>query len=163
MMRRPIHPALQGGPLLIAHRGGAGLMPENTLAAFISASDDWAADMIELDVHASADGHCVVIHDDTLERTTSGSGPVAARTLAQLKSLDAGYHFTRDGGRTFPFRGLGITIPTIEEVLERLPKMRLTIEVKTGAAQRPLFAAVERFNATDRVIAAGMYDRDRTL
>ena len=157
------HPALRGGPFLIAHRGGAGLMPENTLAAFISADRDWAVDMIELDVRASADGHCVVIHDPTLERTTNGSGPVSAKTIADLRTLDAGFAFTRDGGRTWPFRGAGITIPTIEEVLEQLPAMRFVVEVKDGAAQRALFAAIERFHATDRVIAAGMYDRDRTM
>ena len=111
--------------------------------------------MIELDVHASADGHCVVIHDPTLERTTNGRGPVAEHTLAQLQSFDAGYHFSPDGGATHPFRGQGVRIPTIEEVLAELPQMRLTVEVKTAAAQQPLFAAIERARATDRVIAAG--------
>ena len=158
-----VHPSLRGGPFLIAHRGGAGLMPENTLAAFISAERDWAADWIELDVRASSDGHCVVMHDPTLERTTNGDGPVADRTLAELQTLDAGYYFTRDGGRTFPFRGAGITIPTIDEVLARLPDMRFIIEVKDGRAQPGMFAAIDRLDAEDRVIAAGMYDRDRTM
>ncbi len=119
--------------------------------------------MIELDVHASADGGCVVIHDATVDRTTNGTGPVAGMTVAELKRLDAGWSFTPDAGRTHPFRGCGATIPTIDEVLEALPATRLTVEVKTRAAQRPLFAAIERLGATDRVIAAGMYARDRTL
>jgi glycerophosphoryl diester phosphodiesterase len=154
---------LRGAPLLIAHRGGSGLAPENTLAALRNGVERWDADMVELDVRASADGHCVVIHDETLDRTTSGTGPVAALTLAQLRALDAGYHYTPDGGATHPFRERGVRIPTIEEVLEALPATRITVEVKSAAAQAPLFAAVGRFGARDRVIAAGMYDRDRTL
>lgn len=153
---------LAGGPLLIAHRGGSGLAPENTLAAFNQALSLWRADMIELDVRASADGHCMVIHDASVDRTTNGAGEVARMSYAELRELDAGHRFTPDGGRTFPFRDRGIGIPTIEEVLETLPDARLTIEVKAGAAQRPLFAAIERFDAMRRVIAAGMYARDRT-
>jgi glycerophosphoryl diester phosphodiesterase len=159
-MRR--HEVLAGSPLLIAHRGGAALAPENTLAAFLNAANTWGADMIELDVHASLDGHCIVTHDPTVDRTTDGTGAVAAMRLAQLRELDAGCRFTRDGGASFPFRGRDIVIPTIEEVFEALPAMRFTVEVKVGAAQAPLFAAISRFGANTRVIAAGMYDRDRT-
>lgn len=155
--------ALLGGPLLIAHRGGSGLAPENTMAAFEGAVRDWAADMIELDVRATADGACVVIHDATVDRTTDGSGAVADMSLAELQSLDAGYRFTPDGGRTFPFRGCGIRVSTFDEVLERVPGMPFTVEVKTGAAQVPLFETIRRHGATDRIIAAGMYDADRTL
>jgi glycerophosphoryl diester phosphodiesterase len=162
-MARTSPPVLAGAPLLIAHRGGAGLAPENTLAAFRQAVDDWDADMIELDVHATADGECVVIHDPTVDRTTDGTGPVAAMTLAELRRLDAGYRFTPDGGRSFPFRGQGVRIPTIGEVLEALPQTRLTVELKTGAAQRPLFEAVRRADAEGRVIAAGEATSSRTL
>ena len=158
-----VHPVLQGGPLLIAHRGGAGLAPENTLAAFERADADWAADMIELDVRATKDGHCVVIHDHTINRTTNGTGAVADYTLAQLRQFDAGYRFTSDGGHTFPFRNKGVVIPTIDEVLARLPHMRMTVEVKIGTAQPGLFAAIQKFDATSRVIAAGMHDRDRDM
>jgi glycerophosphoryl diester phosphodiesterase len=158
----PRHPVLAGAPLLIAHRGGAGLAPENTLTAFGAAAKKWGADMIELDVHASKDGHCVVIHDDTVDRTTDGTGAVAAMSLAELRELDAGHRFTRDGS-TYPFRGGDTRISTLEEVLTALPKMRFTVEVKTGSAQAPMFETVARLNARDRVIAAGMYDADRTL
>jgi glycerophosphoryl diester phosphodiesterase len=156
-------PVLQGGPLLIAHRGGSGLAPENTLAAFESAAVDWAADMIECDVRATRDGHCVVLHDPTLDRTTNGTGKVADYTLEELQQFDAGYRFTNDGGRTFPFRGKGIVIPAIDEVLNRVPNARFTIEVKIGTAQNGLFAAIAKHNATQRVIVAGMHDRDRTM
>jgi glycerophosphoryl diester phosphodiesterase len=158
-----VHPVLQGGPLLIAHRGGAGLAPENTMSAFERAQRDWAADMIELDVRATRDGHCVVIHDATIDRTTNGTGSVADYTLAELREFDAGYRFTADGGHTYPFRGRGVVIPTIDEVLGGLPNMRATVEVKIGTAQRGLFSAIEKYNATHRVIAAGMHDRNRTM
>ena len=119
------------GPLVIAHRGGAGLWPENTLYAFGRARD-LGADVIETDVRATADGALVVMHDATVERTTDGAGAVAALTLARLKRLDAGHRFTPDGGRTFPFRGRGITVPTLEEVFDALPEMRFNIEPKEG-------------------------------
>jgi glycerophosphoryl diester phosphodiesterase len=155
------HAVLAGAPLLIAHRGGSAVAPENTLAACLSAADTWNADMIELDVHASADGHCVVIHDATVDRTTDGTGAVATMRLGELRELDAGYRFTPDG-TTFPFRGTGVGIATMDEVLEALPGMRFTVEVKTGGAQAPLFEAIERHGARERIIAAGMYDADRT-
>jgi glycerophosphoryl diester phosphodiesterase len=158
---RSRHPLVAAAPLLIAHRGGSALAPENTLAAFTQAVDAWAADMIELDVRVTSDGHCVVIHDATVDRTTDGTGAVATMTLAQLRELDAGYRFGERN--TFPFRGRGVVIPTIDELFEAVPRTPLTIEVKAGAAQAPLFAAIERHGATDRVVIAGMYDRDRTM
>lgn len=154
---------LSTGPLLIAHRGGSGLAPENTLAAFEAANRDWAADMIELDVQATADDMCVVIHDPTVERTTDGTGAVSELRFAELRTFDAGYRFTRDGGKSFPFRGKGLRIPTLAEVLERLPTMPLTVEVKEGAAQAPLFETIRQHDAVGRVIVAGMHDADRTL
>lgn len=154
---------LLGGPLLIAHRGGSLLAPENTMAAFRGAVDAWGADMIELDVRATSDGRCVVIHDSTVDRTTDGCGAVADMTFDDLSAFDAGYRFTTDGGHTFPFRARGVTIPSIDEVFDALPRGRLTIEVKAGSAQKPLFDAIERHAAADRVVVAGMHDADRTL
>ena len=155
--------ALAGSPMLIAHRGGAGLKPENTLAAFLDAESVWRADMIELDVRATSDGYCVVHHDPLVDRTTNGVGPVAAMTLAEIQSLDAGYRFTPDGGQTFPFRGQGIRVPTIEEVLAALPNMRLTVELKIATAQVPLFKAIAQYQASERVVAAGEHNSYRTL
>lgn len=119
-------------PLVIAHRGGAGLWPENTLHAFEGAAA-LGADVIETDVRSTADGVLVVLHDTTVERTTEGTGSVARLTLAELKRLDAGYRWSPDGGRTFPLRGRGLTVPTLEEVFERLPGMRFNIEPKQDA------------------------------
>lgn len=147
---------LAGAPLLFAHRGGAALAPENTLFAFRRALGWWGADAIELDVRATRDGEAVVFHDATLDRTTDGAGPVAARTTAELRSLDAGFHFTPDGGGTFPFRGRGIGISTLAEVLAALPGVRLNVEIKDAAAQAPVWDAVLNARAEHRVlIAAG--------
>ena len=120
-------------PWLIAHRGGAGLFPENTLMAFHKSINNYHVDCLELDIHASNDGVLVVIHDETVDRTTNGSGKVGELTLEQLKRLDAGWHFTLDEGRTFPLRGKGLTIPTLKEVFEGFRKVdvKINIEVKT--------------------------------
>jgi glycerophosphoryl diester phosphodiesterase len=96
-------------PLIIAHRGASLHAPENTLAAFNMAVRQ-GADAIELDAKLSADGYVVVIHDQTVDRTTSSSGKVADMTLEDLKKLDAGSHFD------IAFKGE--TIPTLDEVFE---------------------------------------------
>ncbi len=155
-LTRPGHPYLSGAPLLIAHRGGARLAPENTLTAFERAVEWWRSDILELDVRVSRDGHVVVTHDELLDRTTDAAGPVRDRTLAELQSLDAGYHFTSDGGETFPFRGNGVRIPTLEEVLGAFPGMRVNVELKAGDAQQATREVIRRSGAEHRVlIAAG--------
>lgn len=140
-------------PLVIAHRGGAGLWPENTLYAFERARD-CGADVIELDVRASADGVLVLMHDPTVERTTDGAGRVAELGAAELKRLDAGHRWTPDGGRSFPLRGRGLTVPTLEEVFAALPGMRFNIEPKqeTPSLAEPLCRVVRERRMTDSVL-----------
>ena len=116
-------------PLVFAHRGGGGLYPENTLEAF-KYSVSMGVDVLELDVHSTSDGTLVVMHDSQVDRTTNGSGQVNQMTLVQLKKLDAGYGFTPDGGKTYPYRGRGITIPTLQEVFDALPDKTFNIEPK---------------------------------
>lgn len=159
---RPRHPALRGGPLLIGHRGAAGLAPENTMPSFRTAVRDWAVDMIELDVHLSRDGHCVVIHDPTVDRTTDGTGAVSDMTLAELRALDAGYRFTDPDG-AHGFRAQGVRIPTLDEVFDAFPDLPFTVEIKDGAAQRALLEVVRKHDAVDRVVVAGMEPADRRL
>jgi len=120
-------------PLIFAHRGGADLRPENTFAAF-DHSVGLKVDVLEIDVRLTSDGEFVVIHDATLDRTTSGNGNVGDRTLKEIKSLDAGFHFSNDDGRSFPHRGKGITVPTLEEVLERYVGANINIEFKDSQA-----------------------------
>jgi len=126
---RPGRAFLAGAPHLVAHRGGSGLAPENTLEAFRSAVDDWGADILEMDVRLSADGHVVVIHDETVDRTTNGSGAVGALTLEELRALDAGWRFTDPSGAT-SFRGRGARLPTFDEVLDAFPAVRINVEAK---------------------------------
>lgn len=157
---RPPQPYLQGDrPLVLAHRGGADLAPENTMAAFQNAVD-LGVDILELDVHTTADGTVVVIHDESVDRTTDGTGAVHDFTLADLRQLDAGYEFSPDNGQTFPFRGQGIGIPTLEEVFAAFPDMRINIEIKQS--DPPIEAAVleviERAGAQQRVLVGSEYD-----
>jgi glycerophosphoryl diester phosphodiesterase len=131
-MPLPPHPFFRGltPTLHISHRGGALLAPENTLVAFRMAVERYHTHMLETDVHLTRDGALVVAHDDTLERCTNGEGPLAAHTLAELQWLDAGHRFTPDGGRTFPFRGQGVRLPSLREALRAFPHLRFNIEVK---------------------------------
>ncbi len=129
---------------IIGHRGASGLAPENTLQAFELALRD-GADALELDVRLSRDGAPVVMHDATLDRTTSLAGAVRAQTLVDLRAADAGYRFTTDGGRTFPYRGTGVRIPTLGEVLWSFPRTPILLEIKEPEVQ----AAVQRVLLTE--------------
>jgi glycerophosphoryl diester phosphodiesterase len=123
-------PRQQGeGPLVMAHRGGAGLWPENTMLAFERARD-LGVDVIELDVQSTADGVLVVMHDPAVDRTTGGTGRVNDLTWEEVKKLDAGYRWSADGMRTFPWRGRGLSVPTLDEVFTKFPGMRFNIEPK---------------------------------
>src|SRR5690242_14287435 len=167
--QKPRRPYVQHErPLFFAHRGGSLLAPENTLVAF-ERGLSYGADALELDVHLTRDGEMVVFHDSTLERTTNGTGPIAARTLAELRRLDAGHHFTPDNGQTYPFRGQGVTIPTLAEVFARFPAMRVNIEIKdsTPAREQRLWELIQEYEAFDRIMIGGFADdslrRFRTL
>jgi glycerophosphoryl diester phosphodiesterase len=148
-----------GRLLVIAHRGGAGILPENTLAAFLGA-DRLGADILELDLHRTADGELVVIHDETVDRTTDGSGPVAGFTLDELKELDAGYRFRPpDSPGEFPYRGRGLTIPTLREVFAALPGRHLIVEVKEDdpAAADAVIALIREFDRAGITLAASFH------
>lgn len=160
---RPGHRYLAGAPLLIAHRGGSLLAPENTLAAFRRAIHWWRADILEVDVQPTRDGDCVVIHDPTVDRTTDGHGRVADLTVQQLRGLDAGYRFTPDGGRTRPYGGMGVRIPTLREVLEELPDARVNVEIKDTRAQAAVRRTVRALGAEHRVLVAAGDSRNRSL
>jgi glycerophosphoryl diester phosphodiesterase len=116
-------------PLVVAHRGGNGLWPENTLLAFREAAA-LGVDVLEMDVHSTKDDILVVLHDDTVDRTTNGDGAVRDLTLAEVQALDAGYHWTADDGASNPYRGAGARVPTLEEVFLALPEQRMNIEIK---------------------------------
>ena len=131
---RTVSSSSKKSPLLIAHRGGEACWPSNTLFAFQQALK-LGADSLEMDLQCTADGVIVVRHDPFVESTTDGSGLIHDFTLAGLKRMDAGYTWTEDGGKTFPYRGRGITIPTLEEVFLAFPDVHLNIDIKPKAAQ----------------------------
>jgi len=118
-------------PSNLAHRGASSLAPENTLEAFRIAVEAGAGGL-ELDVHLTRDGHVVVIHDPTVDRTTNGTGAVSVMTIDELRGFDAGYDCSPDGGRTRPYRGRGVRVPTLEEVLEEFPGVAVNIDIKAA-------------------------------
>lgn len=143
-------------PRVIGHRGAAGEAPENTEISFALAEDQ-GADILETDVRLSADGVLIVGHDETVDRTTNGSGRVIDLTLAQLKQLDAGYWFTADGGKTYPFRGKGVTIMTWDEFLIRFTRLPVNVEVKDNLdlAVQLMVSALRKHGRLHDVLVAG--------
>jgi glycerophosphoryl diester phosphodiesterase len=148
-----MHPFFtSAGPAVFAHRGGAALAPENTLAAF-DRGLTLGADGIELDVHLSRDGVVVVHHDATVDRTTNGRGALSALTADELARLDAGYRFQEEGTSRHPFRGCGIGVPRLADVLSQFRAARVIIELK-GSSRALALATVDvvrRADAVDRV------------
>jgi glycerophosphoryl diester phosphodiesterase len=142
-------------PAILAHRGASARAPENTLEAFRLAVEEGAGGL-ELDVHATRDGEIVVIHDATVDRTTDGSGAVAGMTLEELRRLDAGYRFSPDGGRTFPYRGRGTRIPTLAEVYAQFPDVRVNADIKETRAgtEEVVLRVIRRAAAEVRTLVA---------
>lgn len=140
--------------VVIAHRGGARLRPENTIAAFDLAAS-LNVDGLECDVHLSADGEPMVIHDPTLDRTTDASGPVSNLTADALSRVDAGFHFDPDHG--WPYRGAGHGVPRLEHLLRRFPEMPVVIEIKGDAPETAMrvLDVVHAVGASARVIIGG--------
>ncbi|MGW0707428.1 glycerophosphodiester phosphodiesterase [Streptomyces sp. NPDC002643] len=127
--------------LTIGHRGVMGVEPENTLRSFVAA-DRAGLDVIELDLHLSKDGALVVMHDTDVDRTTDGTGPIADKTLAELRALDA---------------GRGERIPTFEEVLDAV-RAPLQAEIKDTAAARALAEVMHRRDLVGRVEVLSFHD-----
>ncbi|MBE7481505.1 MAG: glycerophosphodiester phosphodiesterase [Polyangiaceae bacterium] len=153
------HRFLCEAPLSFAHRGGGKLRPEETLPAYENAAAV-GAHVLEADVHTSADGEVVCMHDATVDRTTNGSGAIHEKTLAELKQLDAGYHFSPDGGASFPWRNKGVTIPTLGEVLDAHPDAWWTIELKqlSPSIVDPVIALLDQKGATTRTVLVSFSD-----
>lgn len=140
--------------VVIAHRGGSLLRPENTIVAFDHAVS-LGVDGLECDVQLSRDGEVVIIHDPTVDRTTGGSGSVSSFTADELARLDAGAKFGADAG--WPYCGQDIGVPTLRTFLKRYEGLPLVVEVKGDdpeVADRAL-TLIRDARAEDRVIIAG--------
>ena len=146
-------------PLVIAHQGGDEVWPGDTLFAYQNAAA-LGVDVLEMDIHISRDGVLVLMHDEKVDRTTDGTGEIESMTLAELKQLDAGYDWSLDEGQTFPFRGQGITVTTLEEVFQAFPEKHMTIEIKKSNASmvRPFCELIRKYEMQDKVLVASFYD-----
>ena len=141
--------------LLGAHRGGSDVWPENTLLAFQEAATRFPGILLEADARYTADGAIVLMHDSKVDRTTDGTGEISSLTFEQIRALDAGYRFSLDGGKTFPYRGKGLKVPTLAELLAALPKDRFLVEFKGGVDLAEAgIRAIRDANAIDRVLIA---------
>ena len=146
-------------PLVIAHQGGDGIWPGDTLFAYQNATE-LGVDVLEMDIHITSDGVLVLMHDETVDHTTDGTGEIESMTLAEIKRLDAGYDWTPDEGKTFPFRGQGITVTALEEIFQAFPDKHMTIEIKKSNASmsKPFCDLIHQYNMQDKVLAASFYD-----
>lgn len=140
-------------PANFAHRGASTKAPENTLEAFRLAGEDGAGGL-ELDVHMTSDGRIAVIHDDSVDRTTGGQGLVRDMTLHEVQGLDGGYRFTPDGGDTYPYRGRGVRVPELGEVLREFPDQRVNIDIKEAwpGVEAAVLETIAGADAGDRVL-----------
>jgi len=157
----PSYPFYSGvtRPLVIAHQGGDGIWPGDTMYAFEKAVEI-GADVLEMDAHITKDGHIVLMHDETVDDTTDGTGLIEEMTLDQLKKLDAAYEWSNDGGQTFPYRGQGIQVPTLDELFQKFPQMRYVIEIKltNNPIDQPLCDLIRQHGMQDKVVVASFHD-----
>ncbi|MDT8304908.1 MAG: glycerophosphodiester phosphodiesterase, partial [Anaerolineae bacterium] len=156
---RPEHPFFRDRPdvLVIAHQGGEELRPSNTMVAYRHAVE-LGVDVLEMDMHSTADGVLVLSHDDTVDRLTDGSGRIKDMTWQELQTLDAGYRWSEDGA-SFPYRGQGITIPALEEVFSAFPDVPLVIEIKQQEPPivTPFCALIREYGREEDVLVASFH------
>lgn len=145
--------------MAIAHRGSRVLWPENTETSFREAYD-LGYRHFETDLHMTADGVLVCFHDPTLDRTTNASGRVEDLSLDELQSLDAGYHHASSDG--FPFRNIGVRVPTLEWLLTTFPDISVVVEMKRDGLSVPLGSLIDKLDAHDRLIVGSFSDQRLT-
>lgn len=148
-------------PLVMGHAddSGSGFWPGNTML-YLEGIAGLGVDVLEMDLHMSRDGRIVLIHDATVDRTSDGSGRVSDLTLAELQALEVGVNWTQDDGATYPYRGQGLRIPTLEEVFQRFPDYPMIIEIKqeTPSMAEPLCALIRQYGMAEKVIVPSFRD-----
>ena len=147
-------------PFVIAHQGGDGIWPGDTLYAFEHAVEI-GADVLEMDAHLTKDGQIVLMHDEKVDRTTNGTGLIEDLTLPELKQLDAAFKWSNDEGKTFPYRGQGIRVPTLDELFQKFPETRYVIEIKLtqNPIDKPLCDLIRKYGLQDKVVIASFHDQ----
>ncbi len=131
------------------------------MEAFRLAVDTWGVDVLETDARLTSDGEVVLMHDAAVGRTCDGSGNVAEMSWDRLRALDAGYHF-RDLDGEPSFRGLGVSVPRFDDVLEAFPDTRLNVDTKCRRVAEPLLEIIRRHGAHERVLIAAEEEVHRT-
>ncbi len=162
--RQPPHPYFAHfppRPLVIAHADdtGNGLWPGSTMP-FLHGSAELGVDVLELDVHMTRDGHIVVMHDETVDRTTNGTGKISEMTLQEIKALEVAGDWSNDGGQTYPYRGAGLRVPTLAEVFFLFPDNYMNIEIKQvqPPMARELCQLIHNFGMEQKVLVPSFSD-----
>lgn len=150
-------------PIVLAHKGGAGIAPENTMAAFKKAAD-LGVHGFEIDIRLTKDEEIVVFHDEFVDATTESSGRVADLTIEQLRALDLGYHFVDEHGE-HPYRGKGEKAVLLKELMEAFPDFHINIDMKDPAdtyegslLPSKLWRLIDELEAYDRVVVTSFHD-----
>lgn len=148
-------------PLIFAHADdtGSGLWPGNTMI-HLKKSAAMGVDVLEFDIHLTKDGTLILMHDDTVDRTTNGSGRIADLELNKIQALEVGFNWTKDNGESFPYRGQGLQAPTLEAVFREFSDYPMNIEIKdTGtAAVNPLCKLIKEFDKQNHILVASSND-----
>lgn len=145
---------------ILAHRGASGMYPQGTWLAFQKALEQ-GSDQLELDVHLSKDQHIIINHDADLLANVGITDAIKDLTLAQLRALDAGHEFSSDGGASYPFRGLGLSLLTLNELFDYFPHEQFNIEIKANdkVLSEKLWALIEQQNLQDSVVVASQHTK----
>lgn len=147
-------------PTVLAHRGDSLRAPENTMPAFDLAVRT-GTDGLETDIHWTRDGVIVVAHDPDVARVSDGHGFISEMTYTELRRLDFGYRFSRDGGKTFPYRGQGVQIPRLSELLCTFPGIGVNVDIKPKRppSLRDLILEIHACRAVHRLMVASFHHR----
>ena len=146
-----------GTTILLAHQGGEGEFPSNTKLAFEQATIA-GADVLDTDVHITRDGVLVLAHDETLDYRTNGKGAIRDKTYEELKRVDFAYNWSSDGGKTYPYRGRGIGVYTLDELFKDYPTKRFGIEIKqvSTEAVHKFCASIKQARLEPRVLVSSV-------
>lgn len=148
-------------PLVIGHADdtGSGHWPGNTMP-YLEGIAGIGVDMLEMDINMTKDGRIILMHDTTVDRTTNGQGRIPDLTLAEIQSLEVGVNWSQDDGATYPYRGQGLQVPTLESVFQRFPDYPMVIEIKQSEPDMttPFCNLIREFGMAEKIIVGSFND-----